>query len=301
MKRRWEIAALIMVWLCCCAFTWPWQSDSKEDKKTEMINTAKEAEIDEENNISLLEGVKAGFGNGGTWGVDEDGEVYVNVSNDSGDSMTMWFAVDGEEVNLRAMFYNEEMLSETDAFGYLRRMADMAILDAYEGETSKAATAEGKTATGKAASQEKEGTQEKERVITCIKCDGTGICPKCEGMASSGSWPCAFCKKNPGMCRDCDGKGMITVEDYQNTVKRNASKSSGNSGGSSSGSAGGSSSGGAVGTPCTECAGTGRCFSNVAGRFPCVKGYYYMNGKKYKCRACNGTGICSECGGTGTK
>lgn len=277
---------MILVWLCCSAFTWPWQSDSKEDKNTEKINTVKEATIDEENNVTLLEGVKAGFGNAGTWGVDENDEVYVDVSNDSGESMTMWYAVKGEEVNLRCMIYNEKMLSETDAFGYLRRMADMAILDAYSESASK-----------ETAARETTAAQEKKRTIKCMKCGGTGICPKCEGMAASGSWPCAFCKKNPGMCRDCDGNGAITVEEYENTLKRNASKTSG---GGSSGNSGGSS-GSTAGTPCTECAGTGRCFSNVFGRYPCVKGYYYIDGKAYKCRACNGTGVCKECGGKGTQ
>jgi len=46
----------------------------------------------------------------------------------------------------------------------------------------------------------------------CVACDGTGVCPHCDGDAYLDPSSCRKCSADPGICRRCKGTGTITVK-----------------------------------------------------------------------------------------
>lgn len=46
----------------------------------------------------------------------------------------------------------------------------------------------------------------------CRSCDGTGICPECEGDGFFSPSVCRRCAKDPGICRRCKGEKKESVE-----------------------------------------------------------------------------------------
>lgn len=51
----------------------------------------------------------------------------------------------------------------------------------------------------------------------CGSCDGTGLCPYCDGKGFIEPSSCSKCSSNPGVCRRCHGKGEETSEVEINT------------------------------------------------------------------------------------
>lgn len=46
----------------------------------------------------------------------------------------------------------------------------------------------------------------------CRSCDGTGLCPHCNGYGYIDPSKCAKCRNNPGLCRRCNGSGEETLK-----------------------------------------------------------------------------------------
>lgn len=56
------------------------------------------------------------------------------------------------------------------------------------------------------------GGSDAEATHPCTACDGTGICPYCDGDAYFDPASCRKCSSDHGICRRCNGKGTVTVE-----------------------------------------------------------------------------------------
>ena len=56
------------------------------------------------------------------------------------------------------------------------------------------------------------GSSDAESTQPCTACDGTGICPHCDGDAYFDPSSCRKCAADPGICRRCKGTGSITIE-----------------------------------------------------------------------------------------
>lgn len=56
------------------------------------------------------------------------------------------------------------------------------------------------------------GGSDAESTQPCTACDGTGICPHCDGDAYLDPSLCRKCSADPGICRRCKGEGTITIE-----------------------------------------------------------------------------------------
>lgn len=56
------------------------------------------------------------------------------------------------------------------------------------------------------------GGSDAEATQPCSACDGTGICPHCDGDAYFSPSACRKCSSDPGICRRCNGTGKVTVK-----------------------------------------------------------------------------------------
>ncbi len=56
------------------------------------------------------------------------------------------------------------------------------------------------------------GGSDAESTEPCVACDGTGVCPHCDGDAYFDPSSCRKCSADPGICRRCKGTGTITVK-----------------------------------------------------------------------------------------
>ncbi len=51
-----------------------------------------------------------------------------------------------------------------------------------------------------------------DRSVTCTLCDGTGLCPFCDGDGFIDPSLCRKCSRHPGICRRCHGNGEEEIE-----------------------------------------------------------------------------------------